>query len=122
MVTESAAAALPRIRIRESFGDRVFLIFVTAFLTIILLTVLYPLIYVISSSFSSGHAVTIGKVWLLPVEPTLHGYRDGVRIPTDPARLPEQRHLHRLRHADQRGHDYFDRLPAVAGATSTGAR
>jgi putative aldouronate transport system permease protein len=81
VVTESAAAALPRIRIRESFGDRVFLIFVTAFLTIILLTVLYPLIYVISSSFSSGHAVTIGKVWLLPVEPTLHGYRTAFAYP-----------------------------------------
>ena len=56
MVAESAAALLPRTRIRESFGDRVFLIFVTAFLTIILITVLYPLIYVISSSFSSGRA------------------------------------------------------------------
>ena len=42
---------------------------------------LYPLIYVISSSFSSGHAVTIGKVWLLPVEPTLHGYRTAFAYP-----------------------------------------
>ena len=81
MVAESAAAPLPRTRIRESLGDRVFLIFVTAFLTMILLVVLYPLIYVISSSFSSGRAVTTGKVWLLPVEPTLHGYRTALAYP-----------------------------------------
>ena len=81
MVTESAAAPLPRTRIRESFGDRVFLVCVTVFLTLILITVLYPLIYVISSSFSSGRAVTTGKVWLLPVEPTLHGYRTAFAYP-----------------------------------------
>ena len=81
MVTESAAPPLRSTRIRESFGDRVFLVFVTVFLTLILIMVLYPLIYVISSSFSSGHAVTTGKVWLLPVEPTLHGYQTAFAYP-----------------------------------------
>ena len=81
MVTESVAAPLPRTRIRGSFGDRVFLLIVTAALTIVLLLVLYPLIYVISSSFSSGRAVTTGRVWLLPVEPTLHGYRTAFQYP-----------------------------------------
>ena len=81
MVRESAAVALPRTRIRESFGDRVFLFIITMALTIVLLLVLYPLIYVISSSFSSGRAVTTGRVWLLPVEPTLNGYRTAFEYP-----------------------------------------
>lgn len=72
MVANSAAA---RSSIRESFGDRVFLAGVTTALSIVLFLVLYPLIYVVSSSFSSGHAVSTGKVWLLPVDPTLDGYR-----------------------------------------------
>lgn len=75
VASSTAAAAAPRSRIRESFGDRVFLIIVTTALSIVLFLVLYPLIYVVSSSFSSGHAVSTGKVWLLPVDPTLDGYR-----------------------------------------------
>ena len=61
-------------RIRESRGDRIFLGFVFAFLTFVLATIVYPLIFIVSSSFSSGQAVGAGRVWLLPVEPTLVGY------------------------------------------------
>lgn len=60
--------------IRESGADRIFLFFVYAGLTLILLLVLYPLLFIISSSFSSGAAVQSGKVWLWPVDPTLDGY------------------------------------------------
>ena len=62
-------------RIRESFSDRVFLGFVYLFLTIILLIVLYPLVFVISSSFSSPLAVSSGRVWLWPVDFSLRGYQ-----------------------------------------------
>jgi len=61
--------------IRESFGDRVFLTFVYIFLAIALLIVLYPILYVLSASFSSPSAVTSGQVWLFPVDFTLHGYQ-----------------------------------------------
>lgn len=61
-------------RIRESFGDRVFLTVVYVILVAILLVVLYPLIYVLSASLSSPLAVSSGKVWLYPVDFTLHGY------------------------------------------------
>lgn len=44
------------------------------FLLLILVVILYPLIYVVSASFSSPSAVAAGKVFLLPVEPTLVGY------------------------------------------------
>lgn len=61
--------------IRESYSDRMFLFFNYLVLAIILSIVLYPMIYIVSSSFSSGSAITSGRVWLWPVEPTLSGYR-----------------------------------------------
>ncbi|AZN42998.1 carbohydrate ABC transporter permease [Paenibacillus albus] len=61
--------------IRESFGDKLFLTLIYAFLSIILLAVLYPLIYILSSSFSSPQAVISGRVWLLPVDFSLAGYK-----------------------------------------------
>ncbi len=46
--------------------------------TIVLLAstilVLWPVIYIVSASFSSPNAVISGKVWLYPVEPNLNGY------------------------------------------------
>ncbi|WP_274365907.1 carbohydrate ABC transporter permease [Paenibacillus thermotolerans] len=47
---------------------------VYVFLILSLIVVAYPLIYIVSSSFSSSSAVISGKVWLFPVEPTLRGY------------------------------------------------
>ncbi|WP_052487003.1 carbohydrate ABC transporter permease [Gordoniibacillus kamchatkensis] len=52
-----------------------FAAFVYAFLIVCLVVVAYPLVYIVSSSFSSSAAVISGRVWLLPVEPTLKGYR-----------------------------------------------
>ena len=57
-------------------SDKIFLFIVNALVIIITLIVLYPIVYVISSSFSSPKAVVSGKVILLPVEPTLRGYKE----------------------------------------------
>lgn len=62
-------------RILENSVDRMYLFFVYVFLVICLIIVAYPLIYIVSSSLSSSSAVISGKVWLLPVEPTLRGYK-----------------------------------------------
>ncbi|MGO4497632.1 carbohydrate ABC transporter permease [Paenibacillus sp. 2RAB27] len=62
-------------RILENSVDRMYLFFVYVFLIICLIIVAYPLIYIVSSSFSSSSAVISGKVWLFPVEPTLRGYK-----------------------------------------------
>lgn len=59
---------------KESVGDRVFMTGVYVFLILVLIVMLYPLIYVVSASFSSPEAVANGKVFLFPVEPTLMGY------------------------------------------------
>ena len=73
----SVISAVPKRRtaVRESRGDRIFLVFVYTFLGIFALLILYPMIYVVSSSFSSGRAVLSGSVVLWPVNPTLDGYR-----------------------------------------------
>lgn len=60
--------------IKDSAGDRVFLWVVTGITFLILCIVLYPLIYVLSASFSSGDAVMSGKVFLWPVDISLEGY------------------------------------------------
>jgi putative aldouronate transport system permease protein len=61
-------------RIHDSLGDRVFMFFVYLFLVVVLLIVLYPLVYIVSASFSNPLAVTAGKVWLIPVDFSLRGY------------------------------------------------
>lgn len=71
----SRSSGGPRMVIRESRGDRIFLVFVYAFLGIVGLLVLYPMLYIVSSSFSSGKAVLSGSVVLWPVDLTLDGYR-----------------------------------------------
>lgn len=61
-------------RVKESTGDRIFLVFVYVLLTGFLLAVLLPLLYIVASSLSSPAAVSSGRVFLWPVEATLRGY------------------------------------------------
>ncbi|MGH2557999.1 MAG: carbohydrate ABC transporter permease [Thermomicrobiales bacterium] len=66
---------MQRSAIHETGVDRGFNIFNYVVLTLFLLVVLYPLIYIVSASFSSARAVTSGQVWLWPVDVTLDGYK-----------------------------------------------
>ncbi len=61
-------------RIRASRQDRIFAAVCTVVLTLFFLLTLYPIVYVISASFSSGKAVGSGRVVLLPVDVSLEGY------------------------------------------------
>ena len=65
-----------------SRNDKIFTILNYIFLSICAIIVLYPLIYVVSSSFSSSSAVITGRVWLFPVEPSLLGYTTILQDPT----------------------------------------
>jgi multiple sugar transport system permease protein/putative aldouronate transport system permease protein len=60
---------------RDTGSDRLYSIVNYVILFLFLLAVAYPLVYVLSASFSSPSAVTTGKVWLWPVELSLDGYR-----------------------------------------------
>lgn len=64
----------PPHRIRESRVDAIFMVINYAILIFIFLAVLYPLLYVVSASFSDPNAVAAGKVWLLPVNFTTKAY------------------------------------------------
>ena len=70
--------------IRLSSGDRIFNIINLTLLSIIMVIVLYPLIYILSASFSNSNAVMAGRVWLFPVEPTLAGYEAVFKNPQIP--------------------------------------
>jgi len=54
--------------------DKIMYGIIYAVMAILLVIVLYPLIYIVSSSFSSGQAVSSGKVLLWPVEFSTTGY------------------------------------------------
>lgn len=66
---------------RIARGDRLYLTVVYVVLSIAFIAVVYPLVYIVSSSFSSGEAVIAGRVWLWPVQPSLLGYRAVFRNP-----------------------------------------
>lgn len=62
-------------RIRHTGADRLFHGVNTVILSILFLVVLYPLVFILSSSFSDAIEVLTGRVWLWPVKPTLDGYK-----------------------------------------------
>ncbi len=61
--------------IRPAASDMAFHVFNYVTLSLIFITVLYPLIYVVACSFSSANAVISNRVWLWPVEPTIASYK-----------------------------------------------
>ena len=70
-----ATTALKQKRVRSSKEDRTFYTVDVILLTLAFFVVLYPLVFILSSSFSDPYAVLAGEVWLFPVRPTLEGYR-----------------------------------------------
>ena len=74
MASTIRAMTATEIRIRESRVDRIFNLVNYTILTVFLLVVLYPLIYVVSASFSDGAAVISGRVVLWPVDFSLLAY------------------------------------------------
>ena len=67
--------SVSRQSIRKSIDDRIFYCVVYTILTVLTVSLLYPIIYVLSSSLSSGLAVSTGKVVLWPVDFSIEGYR-----------------------------------------------
>jgi len=56
-------------------GDRAFTWCCNSLLVLVLIVTIYPIIFIISSSFSNSQAVTQGKVWLWPIGFNLEGYK-----------------------------------------------
>ena len=66
---------LHEMRIRSTRGDRIFYAVCGTVVALLTLLVLYPIIYVLSASFSSPAALVAGKVVLWPVDVGLDGYQ-----------------------------------------------
>ncbi len=62
-------------KIRTARADKIYYCIVYTVVLLLLIVVLYPLIYVLSASFSSPQAVTANKVILWPVDFSLRGYK-----------------------------------------------
>ncbi|MDR2078591.1 MAG: carbohydrate ABC transporter permease [Treponema sp.] len=62
-------------------SDKIFYVLIFIFLSIFFIMVLYPCVFVISASFSSGQAVEAGKVVLFPVDLSIEGYRTVFNTP-----------------------------------------
>lgn len=63
-----------RKKMKAGKADMIFYIIIGILITLFFLIVLYPILFVIAASFSSGDAVTAGKVYLWPVDFSLDGY------------------------------------------------
>lgn len=61
--------------VQLSRNDRIFYAVTNTIMIILTIIVLYPMIYVVSSSFSSSSAVQSGRVFLWPVDFSLEGYK-----------------------------------------------
>ena len=60
---------------KVSLSDKGFDVLNKIFLTVIVILIVYPLVFVISASISDPLAVSSGKMWLWPVDITFEGYR-----------------------------------------------
>ncbi len=54
--------------------DTIFTVLIYIFLSLLVIAIVYPLIYVVSASFSDPLALLNGQVWLLPIRPNLEAY------------------------------------------------
>ncbi|MGO4495379.1 carbohydrate ABC transporter permease [Paenibacillus sp. 2RAB27] len=62
-------------KIRKSFGEKVFDFSNVSFLILITVTAMLPILYVIAGSFSSSNALVHNRVLLWPVEATLANFK-----------------------------------------------
>lgn len=69
-------------KIRHSAGDKLFYGINDLLLLGALGVVLYPLVFIVSASLSSGSAVSTGRVVLFPVEFSLEGYKRAFEYPS----------------------------------------
>ncbi|MDO5422119.1 MAG: carbohydrate ABC transporter permease [Eubacteriales bacterium] len=64
-----------RTKVKKSRSDLAFYVITGILITVFFILVLYPIVFVVAASFSSGDAVSSGKVFLWPVDFSLDGYR-----------------------------------------------
>lgn len=71
----------PKKKVKLPLADKIYYTVIYIILALLLIIILYPLIYIVSASFSSPADVATGKVVLWPVNPSLKGYIEVVKNP-----------------------------------------
>lgn len=66
---------------RLTRGDKIFLVIDYVIIALVIMTTLYPFVYIISASISDPVAVGRGEIWILPKGFTLDSYRRVLRDP-----------------------------------------
>jgi len=67
---------------RLSRADYIYYTIAYTIVTLLVLIVLFPMVFIVSASFSSPASVNAGKVWILPVDPTLFNYQMVLQYPS----------------------------------------
>ncbi len=67
--------SIRRKKIKDPISDKILYLVVGIVFTFFVIIVLYPIIFVVSASFSSGAALNAGQVFLFPVDPGFEGYK-----------------------------------------------
>lgn len=62
-------------KVSNPLEDKILYFVVYTVVILMMIIILYPIIFVVSASFSDGTEVQLGHVYLWPVKPTLEGYR-----------------------------------------------
>lgn len=75
-INEAYEKYAPKKAVKLPLSDKIYYTLVYIIIGLLMLTVLYPLIYILSCSFSSPSAVAAGRVVLWPVEFSLKGYKE----------------------------------------------
>lgn len=74
-IKKTKAARDPISKWHKAPSDRILMVVIYIFLSLAILSILIPLIFVIASSFSSAEAISSGKVLFWPVEFNVKGYQ-----------------------------------------------
>ena len=67
--------AMKKSKLKLSREDKIYYAVCYTIIILLSLIVLYPMIYVVSASVSSGTALMAGEVWLFPKDITFLGYK-----------------------------------------------
>ncbi|MDO4284724.1 MAG: carbohydrate ABC transporter permease [Eubacteriales bacterium] len=62
-------------KVNTGIGDKIFYVVMYLILFTLMIVVLYPLLFVLSASFSDPKAVAGGEMLLLPIDPSMEGYQ-----------------------------------------------
>ena len=63
------------VKAKISGSDKLYYLIAYIIIAFLVLAVLYPLIYIVSASFSTAESVNSGQVWLFPVDFSVYSYK-----------------------------------------------